>query len=143
MPESDAPLAETAPESQGVRAILAVLGVLVLIGAIGWVYGRVVSAPFVFDDSAGIVNNTSIRALWPLWDAEQPTPLHPGPNLPTSARPLVNVTLALNYAVGQLDPRGYHLVNVVLHVIAALLLWGVVWRALELVDSTRPVQRFE
>lgn len=143
MSETDAPLVEATLEPQSVRVVLAVLGGMALIAAIGWVYGRVVSAPFVFDDSAGIVNNTSIRVLWPLWDAEQPTPLHPGPNLPTSARPLVNLTLSLNYAVGQLDPRGYHLVNVALHVAAALLLWGVVWRALVLVDSARPVQRFE
>lgn len=142
MPESDTPLSDRAPDPQNLRAVLAVLAGMLLIGAIGWVYGRVVSAPFVFDDSAGIVHNSSIRALWPLWSAEQPTPLHPGPNLPTSARPLVNLTLALNYAVGRLDPRGYHLVNIALHLLAAVLLWGVVWRALLLVDETKPLGRF-
>lgn len=143
MPESNAPFVDSPPQPWSIRAILAVLGALLLLGAIGWVYGRVVSAPLVFDDSASIVNNPSIRTLWPLWDAERPTPLHPGPNLPTSARPVVNLTLALNYAGGQLDPRGYHLVNVALHVVAAFLLWGVVWRALVLFDSTRPVRRFD
>jgi tetratricopeptide (TPR) repeat protein len=115
---------------------------LLLAGVIGGVYGRVLDSPFVFDDSAGIVHNTSIRALWPLWSAAQPTPLHPGPNLPTSARPLVNLTFALNYAVGGLDPRGYHLVNVALHLLAALLLWAIVCRTLLLIDSNQATSRF-
>jgi Flp pilus assembly protein TadD len=118
------------------------LGMLVLIGGITWVYSRTLAAPFVFDDSAAVVNNPSIGKLWPLWHPQQPTPLHPGPDLPTSARPLVNLTFALNYAVGRLDPRGYHLVNLALHVVAALLLWGVVSQALVLVDASLAHPRF-
>jgi len=53
------------------------------------------------------------------------------PGLETvSSRPLVSLSLALNYAAGGLDPRGYHVVNVALHVAAALLLWGLVRRTL-------------
>lgn len=123
--------ASVAPSVRG--AWLAKLaGAALLVAAIGEAYFPALSAPFVFDDSAGVVNNVSIRQLWPLWDAERPSPLRPAPDLPTSARPLVNLSLALNYAAGELDPRGYHLVNIVLHALAALVLWAVVAGALRL-----------
>ena len=40
-------------------------------------------------------------------------------------RPLVLVTYALNYAVGGLDPFGYHLVNLLLHIAVGFLLYGL------------------
>ena len=43
-------------------------------------------------------------------------------------RPLVNLTLAINYAWGGLNPVGYHVVNLVIHLLAALTLFGVVRR---------------
>lgn len=48
-----------------------------------------------------------------------------------AGRPVVNVSLALNYALGGLDPFGYHAFNLGVHLIAALLLFGLVRRTLE------------
>ena len=45
-----------------------------------------------------------------------------------AARPLVNLSFALNYAAGGLEPRGYHLVNLGLHMLAILTLFGVLHR---------------
>jgi tetratricopeptide (TPR) repeat protein len=58
--------------------------------------------------------------------------LNPPPYSSTSGRPLVNLSLALNYHFGQLDPVGYHAFNVVVHVLSALVLWAIVRRTLRL-----------
>src|SRR5262245_11351333 len=80
--------------------------------SIGLVYGRPLDTPFIFDDSATITDNVSILSLWPLiGTTEHRGPLNPVPELPTSGRPLVNLTFALNYHFGGLDPVGYHIFN--------------------------------
>ena len=81
--------------------------------------------PFVWDDSNAIVNNPTIRSLWPLW-----APLQPPAETPVSTRPLVNLSFAMNYAVHGLDVRGYHLVNLGLHLLTACLLFATLRRAL-------------
>ena len=52
--------------------------------------------------------------------------MNPPPNIPTAARPLVNLSFAINYQFGQLNPVGYHIVNAVIHFLSALLLWAIV-----------------
>lgn len=88
------------------------------------VYANSFQGVFVLDDMHSIVQNQQIRSFDRIW----------------SQRPLVTLTLALNYHFGQLNPWGYHLVNVTIHVLAALTLFGVVRRAL-LMPSFR--SRFE
>ena len=96
-------------------------------------YGRALDAPFILDDESAIVKNPSIISLWPLvGTAEQPGPFRPPPNLPTVARPLVNLSFAVNYRFGGLNPAGYHAVNVLIHFLSALLLWAIVRRTLRL-----------
>jgi tetratricopeptide (TPR) repeat protein len=113
------------------RDIPAWFAFIVLAVAICLVYGSTIDAPFIFDDLISIEQNPSIVRLWPLWgDVEHPGPLRPPVENPMSARPLVNLSLALNYYVGELNPRGYHLVNMALHLASALLLWAVVRRTL-------------
>jgi Flp pilus assembly protein TadD len=51
--------------------------------------------------------------------------------LTRSTRPVISLSFALNHALGGLDPWGYRLVNVCVHLTAALLLYGVVRRGLE------------
>ena len=46
-------------------------------------------------------------------------------------RPLVKLSYALNYAYGKLDPRGYHLVNVLLHGLMSALVYLLFRRLVE------------
>ena len=98
--------------------------VLVVVGLL--VYANSLSSPFLFDDQTSIIGNAQIRRLWPL-----SIPLSPPSETPVAGRPLVNLSFAINYAVGGLDPWGYHLVNVIIHVMAALVLFGLVRRTLD------------
>jgi tetratricopeptide (TPR) repeat protein len=103
---------------------LAIAGI-VLAGALA--YANSLSGPFVLDDQASIVNNSHLRHLWP--------PLRPfGADQDSSlaGRPIATLSLAINFAVGGLDVRGYHLANIVLHLCAGLLLFGIVRRTLDL-----------
>ena len=101
------------------------IGALVIAGAACAAWFNSLSAPFVFDDLPGIVKNASIRSLWPVWQ-----PLFANHASPTIGRPVVNLSLAINYALGGLDVRGYHLTNLLIHVCAALALGGIVRRTL-------------
>ena len=56
--------------------------------------------------------------------------MNPAKDLPTSGRPLVNLSLALNYQIGRLNPVGYHVFNLIVHVMSALLLMAIVRRTL-------------
>jgi tetratricopeptide (TPR) repeat protein len=95
---------------------------LCLAGAV--VYSSSLDGPFVFDDHRAIVENPTIRALWPPWTTGEP---HASA---LTGRPVATLTFAINYAIGGLDVRGYHATNVAIHLLAALVLFGVVRRTL-------------
>ena len=99
--------------------------IVVLLGALA--YATSLSGPFVLDDLVSIVDNQQIREWW-----NPGTVLFPRRELPTAGRPLVNFSFAVNYALGGLDPRGYHLVNLTFHLLSGLLVFGIVRRTLQL-----------
>jgi tetratricopeptide (TPR) repeat protein len=90
-------------------------------------YANTFRAPFLFDDFFTIVNNPSIRRLWPVWDALSPP--H-GIGMTVEGRPVVNFTLSINYALGGVTPWGYHVVNLAIHILAGLTVFGIVRRTL-------------
>jgi tetratricopeptide (TPR) repeat protein len=53
-----------------------------------------------------------------------------------TGRPILNLSLAVNYAFGGNSPWGYHAINLVIHILAGLTLFGIVRRTFE-----RPVLR--
>ncbi len=95
-----------------------VLAVCVIIGVTLLAYSNSFDGVFVFDDQHHIEANESIRSIFPL-----------SQHLSTR-RPLVSLSLAINYAAGKLNPWGYHAFNLVVHLLAALTLFGVVRRTL-------------
>ena len=97
---------------------------LVLLAAGIAIYWNGLGAPFVYDDRFAIEENASIRAL----DAGA---LQAEPQLPTAGRPVVNLSLAINYAIGGLSVRGYRAFNLAVHLSCALLLWSLARRILQ------------
>jgi tetratricopeptide (TPR) repeat protein len=92
----------------------------IIAGMIGLVYANTFTVPFIFDDDNAIVANPTIRHLWPpryLWDAP--------PQSTVAGRPLVSATLAVNYAISELRPWSYHVVNLLLHIGCAWLVFGL------------------
>jgi tetratricopeptide (TPR) repeat protein len=101
---------------------------LVIICAAFAAYHNSFSGPFVFDDIPGIVENPSIRHLWPITRVLTP----PLDSAGAAGRPMVNLSLAVNYALGGTSVTGYHVVNLLLHVAVALVLFSLVLRTLRL-----------
>ena len=100
---------------------------LVLIVAGLLAYHNSFTGPFIFDDRLSIQENPTIRHLWPI---SQPlSPPHAGAAT-VGGRPVINLSLAINYALGGLDVRGYHALNLGVHILAGLTLFGVVRRTL-------------
>ena len=96
---------------------------IVLVGVL--VYSASLGHPLLFDDAAAVSGNLSIRQLSPI-----SVPLHPPAGTTVAGRPLTNLTFALNYAMGGLDVTGYHVTNLLIHLLAALAVYGVVRRTL-------------
>src|SRR5947207_7007506 len=99
---------------------------IVIVIAAFFVYFNSLSGPFVLDDNDSIVNNPAIRQL-----------SHVGTVLlqrdtPIAGRPTVAFSFALNYALSGLALQPYHLTNIALHVLCALLLFSIVLRTLNL-----------
>ena len=83
------------------------------------------SGLYLFDDASAITENPSIRHL--------STAFFPAPNgTPVSGRPLVNLTFALDYAAAGTAVWIYHATNLLIHILAALALFSLLRRTLEL-----------
>lgn len=119
-PDEPAPAGNAGLARPIVRGVATFVGLLAVTTAI---YGRALDAPFVFDDRPAIVENPSIRRLWPpIGDATLRGPLNPPPLAPTARRPLPNLTLALDHAWWGLDPAGFRATNLALHALVATML---------------------
>ena len=113
------------PMSRGAGAV-AVLSAIIAM-AVVTVYRGTLDAPFIFDDVQSIVENTTIRDLSAPGAVLGAAVPNGGPVL---GRPFVNLTLAVNYALGGLDVRGYHLFNQAVHALAGFILFGLMRRTL-------------
>lgn len=86
------------------------------------VYANSLANPFVFDDYSAILTNESIRQIATDNSIEF--------GRPTDGRPLVRLSFALNYALTGYDALSFRIVNLLIHIACALLLVGVLRRAL-------------
>ena len=99
----------------------------------GIVYLNTLKCGIVYDDEPAILKNNDLRPTASSWSELF---LHDfwgtdigNPTSHKSYRPLCVATYRLNYLVHQLEPMGYHLVNVFLHALVCLLFvlfYGVV-----------------
>ena len=116
------PAPDAAPPKVGRGTILVAAAVIIAAGLLA--YWNSFDGVFLLDDEHTITANENIRRLWPPWqamfDPEQ------------GNRPVAALSLAMNYRAGELDPWGYHAVNLGVHLAAALVLFGLVRRTLQL-----------
>jgi len=77
------------------------------------IYSNTFSSPFMFDDINSIVKYDSIKSLSNVHDLY-------------GRRYIGELSFALNYYLGELNVFGYHLVNIIIHIINGLLVWWFV-----------------
>ncbi len=99
--------------------------ILVIIAAVFAAYANGLGNAFQYDDRHSIVENPHLRSLGqaPAFFAH-PEAYSRDPDK-AMYRPLVLVSLALNYAWSGHAPWSYHVVNLVLHGLCAVLVWAL------------------
>ena len=98
------------------------LGALLLAGVVAVAYLPAIPGDFVWDDGPYVTENALLRApdgLWRIWFDLGAT---------IQYYPLVFTTFFLEYSLWGLNPHGYHVVNILLHALNAILLWLVLRR---------------
>jgi tetratricopeptide (TPR) repeat protein len=98
----------------------ALLAVAVLVALTAAIYSRTFSVPLLYDDIPAISENPTIGH----WR----TALFPPPNTTASGRPFLNLSFALNHALGGEHVWSYHATNLANHCLAAIVLYGIVRR---------------
>lgn len=76
-------------------------------------YSSAFHGPFIFDDGMYISKNPLIRNLGNFWP-------------PSGPRYLGYLSFALNFRLGGLETFGYHIVNVIIHIINGLLVYSLI-----------------
>ncbi|HEY7090617.1 MAG TPA: tetratricopeptide repeat protein [Tepidisphaeraceae bacterium] len=95
------------------------LGVAFIVFATLLVYLPAIRGDFIWDDPEHVVNNPTLRDLGGLVEMwTRPTSL-------PQWYPMVHTSFWVEYHLWGPQPLGYHLVNVLFHIIASLLLWRV------------------
>jgi protein O-mannosyl-transferase len=124
MPTLNSPAGASIPTPSRLRSVdwlgLACAAIIAA-GAIA-VYSRTYSVPLLYDDLKAVLDNSTIRH----WD----TVLRPPINSTVTGRPILNLSLAINYAVSGTSVRSYHFLNLTVHILAGLVLFGVLRRTL-------------
>ncbi len=95
---------------------------ILIIGSVA--YSNSFSGVFVFDDEPAIANNPNLR-LWPSIAA-----LAAPADTTLSGRPVASLSFAIDYARASGSLTAYHTTNLVIHLVAALLLFGITRRTL-------------
>ena len=92
--------------------------ITLVLAAIGAAYSNSLHGEFVFDDVGRIWDDQTIRSAWPPW-----------PVFGVTNRPFAHYTMALNYAAHGYEVFGFHLVNLAIHALAALTVFGIIRRS--------------
>ncbi len=102
--------------SERIREIVSLL----LIGiSVFLIYSNNLKGPLVFDDEQNIRDNRYIRIKEISFNAVKDAAFKShAPN-----RPIPNISFALNYYFHQYNMKGYHVVNILIHIITGILLY--------------------
>ena len=104
---------------------LAATGIIVLAGVLA--YHNSFGGPFILDDLRWIPGNPHIRQIWPPWACMYMVdPWDAAGRTVVSSRPILSLSLALNYQISGLKVQGYHTVDLAIHILTALTLFGIV-----------------
>jgi len=102
-------------------------GVVLLTGLTLACYVNSLPNAFVWDDELLVVENSHIRNSLYLPAMFTTDLFHRYDELvATHYRPMQTISYMLDYTLWGLNPLGYHLTNILLHLVCALLVWGLV-----------------
>ncbi|MDO8734698.1 MAG: tetratricopeptide repeat protein, partial [Elusimicrobiota bacterium] len=92
------------------------------------VWKNVLNNQFLYDDDTFVVLNENIRTLTPLTKFFTPAASSNNPQMNRDVwRPLTTFSYALNYKLSGLNPKSFHLVNLLIHIINGLVIFWLVF----------------
>jgi protein O-mannosyl-transferase len=97
-------------------------GAVVIIGVCFVAYIPAIKGGFIWDDDAYVTANpllTEPNGLYKIWFSTES---------PSQYFPLTYTTFWIEYRLWQLSPPGYHIDNIIIHILNALLLWLILRR---------------
>lgn len=106
---------------------------MIIVCLVGISYATSLHGPFQFDDHPIIKDNPSMY----LMDLSGTSILKALFNSASNNRPISNLTLALNYYFWGMSPVAYHAVNLVIHLLAVIVLYALVYQLLSLPSLQR------
>lgn len=120
------------PHKQSIRTIAQIA---FIVGITVAAYSNTLKVPFFFDDTNNIVTNPVIKSLSNFTSLERLTDISSYASLDAKTtnliyaivvRPVTYFTFALNYAVGDDNTFGYHVVNIAIHLANSLLVFFLI-----------------
>jgi tetratricopeptide (TPR) repeat protein len=102
------------------KTILLGAGLILLVTLTAYI--PVMRAGYIWDDELHVTRNPNLRTgegLWRIWFDVGAVPQY---------YPLVHTSFWMEYHLWQLHPLGYHLVNILLHGLNAVLIWALLRR---------------
>ncbi len=96
------------------------------------IYANSFKGAFHFDDYPNIIDNPMLQMRTLSWESVKTSFYGADSSMEKIQRPLSYLTLALNYYFGGTDPFGYHVVNFIIHYIASIFLFLLLYHTLKL-----------
>jgi tetratricopeptide (TPR) repeat protein len=109
---------------------------LVVVGFLA--YSNTLKVPFHFDDAANIRENPHIRVT----SLNVKNLVRVGTESLSRNRPIANISFALNYYFHRYDVQGYHIVNIVIHVLTGVFLFFLTRATLALSSDSLRIPHF-
>ena len=103
---------------RNIRHISIIILLFIILGF--GIYSNTLKSPFFFDDTKRIRDNPDIRLKEFSLDGLERAAF--GKDSPKN-RPIGNITFALNYYFHGYDLKGYHIVNIIIHILNTILLY--------------------
>ena len=89
-------------------------------------YGGSIASPFVFDDSIHILRNPTVTSFQSLLDFNSLNRIFRS-SFGLSARPLLMLSYAMNYAASGSNPSAFRWVNLIVHTVNSILVFFIVF----------------
>jgi tetratricopeptide (TPR) repeat protein len=107
----------------GARRRATLIAVLTILAGGIAAFANSFQGQFIFDDLLALTQNPSTERLWRLDHV-----LRPPIQMTVGGRPMLNLSFAIDRAIFGLHPAGYHIGNLLIHLLAALALFGIIRR---------------
>jgi len=106
-----------------------VIFILLMVLLVGMIYSNTLESPFLFDDKSNIMKNYDVRMIEISLDTIK--------KAIWSNRPVSMLSFAFNYYFHKLNPFGYHLVNIFIHIIVGILLYVFLKNTFQILNKNK------